>query len=122
MTKEDEQLVHRRRGWWIRVARERHGMTLATLAEMLGYVDGQGTVSLWEKGLRPVPSSKFTAIANLLGLPDRYLVRPPVTDEERLDAAVRAAGDAEREDWEAGEGRPRVAEAEPSGEPGRRSA
>jgi transcriptional regulator with XRE-family HTH domain len=122
MTKEDEQVVHRRRGWWIRVAREGRGMTLAAFAETLGYLDGQGTVSLWEKGLRPVPSSKFPAIAELLGLPDRFLVRPPSTDEERLAAAVRAAEELEREDWEAGERPHRAADDGPGAEPGRRSA
>lgn len=122
MTKEDEDLVHRRRGWWIRVAREQRGLTLAAFAEALGYADGQGTVSLWEKGLRPVPSSKFPAIADLLNLPDRFLVRPPSTDEERLEAAVRAAEELEREDWAAGQDRGRGGVDAPGAEPGRRSA
>jgi transcriptional regulator with XRE-family HTH domain len=93
MTKAAELLVHRRRGWWIRVARERRGITLAALAEAMGYTEGQGTVSLWERGLRPVPSGKFPAIARELGLAPRFLVNPPATDEERLDEPDDGADD-----------------------------
>jgi len=122
MTREAEQLVHRRRGWWIRVAREGRGITLAALAEAAGYQGGQGTVSLWERGERPVPSGKFPVLAETLGLPAAYLVNPPMTDEERLAAAVRAAEEQERRDWESEEGGGPAAGAEPGDEPGRRSA
>lgn len=86
MTRDEELRTHRRRGWWIRIAREGRGITLAALADALGYQDGQGTVSMWERGARPVPSGKFPAIAQLLDLPAAYLVTPPTTDEERLEA------------------------------------
>lgn len=71
-------------------------MKIETLAATLGYKDGKGTVSLWESGGRPVPSGKFPMLQELLQLPDRYLVKPPETDEERLDAAIQSASDAER--------------------------
>lgn len=100
-------MIHRRRGWWIRVAREQQGMNVETLADELGYVDGKGTISLWEKGKRPVPSGKFPRLAELLSLPDRYLVRPPRTDEERLAAAIADGSAREHEDSEeAGEQAP----------------
>lgn len=95
----DESRVHRRRGWWIRVARERKRMKVETLAELAGYKDGKGTISLWESGGRPVPSGKFPKLQEVLDLPDRYLVNPPETDEERLDAAIRYASEAELRDW-----------------------
>jgi transcriptional regulator with XRE-family HTH domain len=122
VTKAEEQLIHRRRGWWIRVARERLGWTLETFAEELGYADGKGTVSLWEKGLRPVPASKFHTVARLLHLPDRYLVRPPLTDEERLDEAIQSASDAERADWDLEAEQGLEADDGPDVAPGRQSA
>ena len=98
MAREQELPIHRRRGWWIRVARERQAMNVDDLAQLLGYVDGKGTISLWEKGKRPVPSGKFPQLAEVLKLPDRYLVNPPRTDEERLEEAIAAGSTRERED------------------------
>lgn len=118
----DEQVMHRRRGWWIRVARERLGITIEALAAACGYTDGKGTVSLWEKGKRPVPSGKFPTIARVLELPARYLVNPPETDEERLDRVVRDASELERLDAESGLGQDPPVVDEPGGERGRRSA
>lgn len=118
----DETLVHRRRGWWIRVARERLEINIDDLARVAGYKDGKGTVSLWEKGKRPVPSGKFPMLTRLLRLPYSYLVNPPMTDEERLDAAIRAASDAERRDWDLEQDPGREDGDEPDVSPGRRSA
>jgi transcriptional regulator with XRE-family HTH domain len=118
----DESRTHRRRGWWIRVARDRKGIKIEDLAKSLGYKDGKGTVSLWESGARPVPSGKFPVLQELLELPDRYLVKPPETDEERLGAAIRIAADAERRDWESEEGRGPEDDGGPGASPGTRSA
>jgi transcriptional regulator with XRE-family HTH domain len=105
-TKEEIEAERRRRGYWIKRARERRDLTLDALAELLGYAANSGsTISLWEAGVRPVPSDKFSRLVDLLELPLGWLVKPPLTDEERLDLAIQRASELEREDWEAGEGR-----------------
>lgn len=88
-----EQLaVRRRRGYWVRRARERKGYTLQYVASSLGYSDKSiSTVSRWEDGGRQVPSDKIEPLSRLLSLPPRFLVRPPLTDDERLDRAVHDA-------------------------------
>jgi len=104
----DERLaVRKRRGYWIRRARERQGLKEDALAVKLGYVKGSGSViAKWESGVRAVPSDRFPAIASETGLPAAWLVDPPLTDEERLDQAVLEASAAEREDREADAVRP----------------
>ena len=100
MASPEEQLqTRRRRGYWIERARRRKGYTLEAVAAALGYSDKSiSTLSRWEAGERPVPSDKLEPLARLLGLPPTYLVSPPLTDDERLDAAVRDAEELERED------------------------
>jgi transcriptional regulator with XRE-family HTH domain len=122
MAKAEEQLVNRRRGWWIRVARERLAMNVDDLAKRVGYSDGKGQVSKWENGISAVPAGKFPKIARVLRLPYAYLVNPPATDAERLDAAIQSASDAERRDWESEVGLYPGAADEPDASPGRRSA
>jgi transcriptional regulator with XRE-family HTH domain len=93
--------ARRRRGYWVRLARKRRGWGQKELAHALGYNDGQtGNLSKWESGERPIPSDLFEPLARALGLPSDFLVRPPMTDEERLDLAIQSASDAERRDWE----------------------
>jgi transcriptional regulator with XRE-family HTH domain len=102
-TVEEIEAERRRRGYWIKRARERRVLTLDALAADLGYAAKSGsTISLWEAGLRPVPSDKFSRLADLLELPVAWLVKPPLTDEERLEAAIRRGSDEEKRDWEAG--------------------
>jgi transcriptional regulator with XRE-family HTH domain len=124
MATPDEQLAVRiRRGYWIRRARERKGFTLTYVASMLGYKDKSiSTLSRWESGDRQVPGDKFEPLARLLDLPAGFLVSPPLTDDERLDAAVRAASALEREDWEKEQATHRAAGGEPDAEPDTRSA
>jgi len=123
MTDQDREAVRVRRGYWIRLGRRAKGWTLKELGAALGYEgDVTGNLSKWESGDRPVPSDMFTPVARALGLPPLYLVNPPMTDEERLDAAMREAADLEREDWEAGEARARAAGGEPGDAPRTRSA
>lgn len=101
-----EQLaVRKRRGYWIKRARERHGYTLQFVASRLGYSDKSiSTISRWEDGVRQVPSDKIEPLSRLLSLPAAFLVSPPATDDERLDEAVRDAEALEREDWASGQG------------------
>ena len=119
-----EQLaVRKRRGYWIRRARERHGYTLQFVASRLGYSDKSiSTVSRWEDGLRQVPSDKIEPLSRLLSLPAKFLVSPPETDDERLDQAVRDAEALEREDWAAGADDGRADGAGPDGGPRRLTA
>lgn len=103
-TEDEQQAMRRRRGYWIKRARERKGLTLQYVAVALGYSDNSlSTPSLWESGKRPVPSDKMEPLSRLLSLPPRFLVSPPLTDEELLDQAVRDAEELEREDWAAAE-------------------
>lgn len=96
----------RRRGWWMRVARERKGLKLTAAAELLGYAKGSiGTLSRWESGDRPVPSAMLVRAADIYGVPETVFTRPEPTDIDRLDEIVRLANDHERQDWEEGQGR-----------------
>jgi hypothetical protein len=64
----------------------------------------------------------FEALARALGLPASFLVKPPMTDEERLDAAIQSASDAEQQDWDSGQDRGPGADDGLGDEPDRRSA
>lgn len=122
-TREQRDAARRRRGYWVRQARKLRGWTLKELAHTLGYEgDATGNLSKWESGERPIPSDMFGPLAVALGLPSDFLVKPPLTDEERLEEAMRNAADLEREDWEAGVDRYPSDADEPGGGLGRRSA
>lgn len=105
----DRDITRRRRGWWVRVARERKDMKTDTLAKALGYKGTKaGTiVSRWESGERPIPSDHFPALSVLLDLPRDWLATPPETDRDRLERRIselaRDAAALERADFEAGE-------------------
>lgn len=119
----EREAARRRRGYWVRLARKRRGWGQKELAHALGYTDGQsGNLSKWESGERPIPSDLFESIALVLGLPSDFLVRPPKTDEERLDEAIQSAADAERRDWEGEQDQDREDDAEPAASRSRRSA
>lgn len=122
-TKEAQLLTRRRRGYWIRRARLRKGLTLAALADLLDYSEKSiSTLSRWEEGVRPVPSDKLALLAHHLALPESWLVNPPETDEERLDRAVREAEELERQDAERAEPPARPIAAVPAPALRRRSA
>lgn len=123
MTDQERAAVRARRGYWIRLGRKARGWTQKQLGVALGYGENAtGNLSKWESGERPVPSDMFTPLARALGLPPRYLISPPLTDQERLDAAIAAASALETEDWDAGEDRYPADDDEPGDEPGRRIA
>ena len=117
---DDESRRQIRRGYWLRRARERAGLTLAAAAEAAGLSTGSGsTVSRWEKGERPIQVIHLERLARAYRVPVSWLMRPEPTDEERLDEAIAAASDAERADW-GGEGdRGPGGGAAPSGAPRR---
>lgn len=124
MTTEEAQRRRRRRGYWLRLARLRADLNQNEVARRLGMSDRSGTTVLaWEQGRRDPKASVLEQLAEIYGVPPELLLKPPPTDEERLDEIVRAASALEREDWDAGEGsRGPGAGAGPAAEPRRRSA
>jgi transcriptional regulator with XRE-family HTH domain len=123
MTDEQRDAVRRRRGYWVRLARRNKGLGLKEFGHALGYTGNvTGNLSKWETGDRPIPSDMFEPIARVVGLPPNFLVRPPLTDEERLDAAIRLAAEQELQDWAEGVDRSQEADDEPDAGPGRLSA
>jgi transcriptional regulator with XRE-family HTH domain len=87
-----EDLEAKRRGYWLRHARLRRGVTLADAAETAGLAPGSGsTVSLWERGLRPISLLQRKRLAIRYGVPVSWFVDPPMTDEERLTEAIEAS-------------------------------
>lgn len=99
---EDEQKAQRRRGHWLLMARRRKGATVtdAAIAAGLSKKSG-GHVSRWEKGERAISLVQLRRLANFYGVPFDSLATPDLTDEERLEVAIRSASDAERADWAA---------------------
>ena len=120
---DDEALQQKRRGYWLRRAREAAGFTLATAAELAGLSAGSGsTVTHWEKGDRPIKVIHLERLARAYGVPISFFMRPEITDDERLDVAIQSASDAERADWGTGEDQGQGAVVGPGAVPGRRSA
>lgn len=101
-----EILRARRRGYWMRRAREHAGFTLAAAAHAAGLAETSGsTVSLWETGARDVKLVQLERLAEAYGVPISLFTEPAETDDERLDRVMRDASEKERRDWEAGRGR-----------------
>lgn len=97
---EDREAV--RRGYWLRRARQKAGVTLADAAVTAGLKDTSGsTVSLWESGQRSIKVVQLTRLARRYGVPVSMFTDPPITDDERLDEAIADASRLEREDWDA---------------------
>lgn len=118
-----EDLEATRRGYWLRRARDNAGVTLADAALTAGLSSGSGsTVSLWERGARPIKVHQMKRLAVRYGVPASLFIDPPMTDDERLARAIADAAALEREDWEAGEGAPRRADDERDEPRGRRLA
>jgi transcriptional regulator with XRE-family HTH domain len=118
-----EEMAQRRvrRGYWLRRARLKSGLSMQWVAEQLGQKSAS-SVSLWERALRDPKTEQMVAMAHLYGLPDEFLVDPPLTDDERLDEAMNAAAALEREDAARAEAARRAAEPSPVRELRRRSA
>lgn len=98
---DDEAQQQMRRGYWLRRARDRAGLTLAAAAEAAGLSPGSGsTVTHWEQGDRPIKVIHLERLARAYGVPLAVFMQPELTDDERLDQAIQSASDAERADWE----------------------
>ena len=116
-----EDLEARRRGYWLRRARDNVGVTLADAAVTAGLAAGSGsTVSLWERGQRPIKVIQLTRLARRYGVPVTLFTNPPMTDDERLALAIVDAQALERADWESGEATRQQGDDAPGGSPRRR--
>ena len=104
MTEDELTKLRRRRGYWLRLARERANMDQNSVARELGMSPKSGTSILaWEKGTRSPNMDQLHQLARIYDVPVSTFSEPRPTDEEWLDDLVTAAGELEREDWEAGE-------------------
>jgi transcriptional regulator with XRE-family HTH domain len=104
MTAEEERRS-RRLGYWLRMVREERGITLEDAAVAVGLSPKSGsTVSHWEHGRRPIKVQHLIRLARFYGVPEAFFTDPPMTDEERLEAALGDAARLEREDWDMGSG------------------
>lgn len=123
MTDDEIAQERRRRGYWLRRARLRAELNQNEVARRLGMSERSGTTILaWEKGLRDPKAAQLSQLARIYGVPVSVLISPRATDEEWLDEIVQLAADAERQDWEEGQGRAPAAGGGPGAEPRKRSA
>jgi transcriptional regulator with XRE-family HTH domain len=114
---------NRRRGFWLREARVRRGLSQQGVAEYLGLSSrSKSTISDWEKGVSEPRLRYLKAMAELYNVPLDVFTQPEPTAEERLDELVSAAGALEREDWDAEQGRSRPSGGGTGDAPRRRSA
>jgi transcriptional regulator with XRE-family HTH domain len=98
----EEDLHARRLGYWLRRVRERRGESLKSAAIAAGLASTSGsTVSLWERGEREISVRELRRLAKFYEVPESFFTTPPMTDEERLEAALADAGALERADWAA---------------------
>lgn len=105
------------------MARERAGLSQETAAKELGLSGrSKSTLSAWEAGSRDPKSTMLARMARLYGVPIAVFSDPEPTPEERLDEIARLAGERERLDWDAGQGRDRETAGAPDGAPGRSAA
>jgi transcriptional regulator with XRE-family HTH domain len=87
---EDQALQRRRRGFWLRVAREREGLTLKEVAREMGYaLRSQTTIKKWEDGLREPSITQLEHLAEVYRVPVDVFMRPAPTAEEQLEAQIR---------------------------------
>jgi transcriptional regulator with XRE-family HTH domain len=92
MTITDEAQQRTRRGYWLRLARRRAGLTLKEVAQAMGYsLRSQTTIKLWEDGRRDPSDVQLVKLAGVYGAPPELFFSPAQTDEERFDQWVREA-------------------------------
>lgn len=90
MTTEDPATYRLRRGHWLRVARQRAGLTLKEVAHAMDYSQrSQTTIKLWEDGRRDPSDVQLRKLASVLGIPVEVFTDPDETDDERLERKIR---------------------------------
>lgn len=122
-TEEELATLGVRRGYWLRLARERANLDQNSAAHAIGLSKRSGTsVLAWEKGRRSPTADQLHQLARLYGVPVATFTAPQPTDEEWLQALASAAIAAEQQDSDgAPEDGPDVADG-PGGRLRRRSA
>lgn len=132
MTEDELAAERRRRGYWLRLARQHAGpdggpLNQSVVAKAIGLSEKSGSaISDMEKGLRDPSATELTRLARLYDVPVSWFSEPRPTDAEDLlrgKELALGALEAEAEDWAsaAGEQGPGV-EAASGDEPRRRSA
>lgn len=87
-----EDVEARRRGYWLRRARDQADVTLSDAAVTAGLGPKSGsTVSMWERGMRPMKVHQMKRLALRYGVPVSLFTDPPETDDERLRDAIAEA-------------------------------
>jgi transcriptional regulator with XRE-family HTH domain len=125
MTEDELAALRRRRGYWLRLAREQANMDQNSVARELGMSDRSGTsVLAWEKGKRSPSMDQLDRLARIYGVPISTFTEPRPTDEEWLQDLAASALEAEAEDWESSQGQGSDPAAAGDGDvpPGRRTA
>lgn len=112
----DPVLDNKRRGFWLRMARERANLTQAAVAGQLGLSsESKSTMSAWEAGTREPKLRYLKEMARLYGVPLEMFTDPEPTAveriDERLEELARSALRRERDDWEAETRDPEAADA-----------
>lgn len=110
MAQLDDETFYRRQGFWLRMARERAGKSQAGAAQEIGLAaKSKSTISDYERGEQQAPQQVLRTLARWYQVPVDLFTSPGLTAEEmiqaRMDELERRAADAERADWNAGEGR-----------------
>ena len=88
MTQDEIAAERRRRGYWLRMAREHAAkdggpITQAAAAEAIGLSKRSGSaISDLEKGIRDAKSTELTRLARLYGVPVQWFSEPRPTDLE----------------------------------------
>ena len=101
MTENELTALRRRRGYWLRLAREQANMDQNSVARELGMSARSGTsVLAWEKGKRSPSMDQLDQLARIYGVPISTFTEPRPTDEEWLQGLAAGAIAAEAEDWE----------------------
>lgn len=117
----------KRRGFWLRVARERANLSQEAVAKELGLsARSKSTMSAWESGTRDPKLRYLNAMARLYNVPVSVFMDPAPTAaeelEDRLAQLARAAIRLAHEDLVAEAPEDPELAAVPGAPPGRRSA
>jgi transcriptional regulator with XRE-family HTH domain len=90
------EIENQRRGFWLRMSRERANLTQTAAASQLGLQSqAKSTISGWESGAREPRLRYLKAMAVLYGVPLDLFTDPPPTAYESIDERLRQlAGDA----------------------------
>lgn len=113
---DSEEIEAKRRGYWMRRARQNAGVNLDDAAVEAGLKATSGSsVTLWEQGKRPIKVVTMKRLARRYGVPVSLFTNPPMTDDERLAQAIADARELEREDWDEASGPHRQGDDGPAG-------